>query len=49
MVQAITRMARECWQAKVGIADMMGLLRREFPMATRDEIEAGVADMLRGK
>ena len=49
MVKAITRMARECWQAKIGIADMMALIRREFPTATREEIETGVADMLRGR
>lgn len=47
MTNAITNRATECLKAKVGIADIFKILRTTYPDATRDELEAAVAQGIR--
>ena len=44
---ALTNRATECLRAKLGIADVFKILRTTYPDATRDELEAAVAQGIR--
>jgi hypothetical protein len=47
MINALANRAAECLKAKIGIADIFKVLRATYPQATRDELEAAVAQGIR--
>ena len=47
MTAALANRAAECLKAKMGIADVFKVLRTTYPTATREELEAAVAQGIR--
>ena len=45
--KALTNRVAECLKAGLGIADIFKVLRTTYPTATRDELEAAVAQGIR--